>query len=715
MHRLAALIALAFASTPLLAATPAELARWEARAKQVEILRDKWGIAHIFGKSDADAVFGMLYAQAEDDFARIETNYINAMGRLAEVEGEAELWRDLRMKLFIDPKALQAQYAASPAWLKKLMQGWADGLNYYLHTHPEVKPRLLTQFEPWMALSFSEGSIGGDIESVSLRQLEGLYTQRQLAELAQPALPEPAGSNGFAIAPRWNAHGHAMLMINPHTSFYFRPEIHVVSQEGLNAYGAVTWGQFFVYQGFNERLGWMHTSGGADVIDEYLETVVEKDGNTYYQYEGKLRPMKAVQLSLPFKTATGMASRTQTVWYTHHGPVVRAADGKWVSVRLMNNPLPALQQSWLRTKARDYRSFVQAMQLRTNSSNNTVYADRDGNIAYFHGNFVPRRDPRFDWSRPVDGSTRATEWQGLHKLDETIHLFNPASGWLFNTNNWPFTAAGTASPKQSDYPAYMAPSPENARGVHALRLLSQLKAPLSIDGMIALAYDSYLTAFDPLLPLLFAAADAQPGNPVAAQVALLRAWDRRSSLTSSATSLGIYWLQDLVNRHADAARLAGVPVLDYLPRLAPAELLAGLERASARLQTDFGSWQTPWGEINRFQRLSGEVQQRYDDNQPSLPVPMASGNWGALASFGMRAKQTTKRIYGDYGNSFVAVVEFGPRIQAKSLLAGGVSGNPASPHFNDQAQAYTEGRFKDVLFYREDIEKQLERKYRPGQ
>ena len=306
-----------------------EQARWNKTAQRVTIMRDKWGIPHVFGKSDADAVFGLMYAQAEDDFNRIELNYINAMGRLAEVEGEAEIWRDLRMKMYISPEAMKAKYAASPAWLKKLMNAWADGLNFYLHTHADVKPKLITRFEPWMALSFSEGSIGGDIEEIDLKDLEAFYAKKdKVAALGTGFDPEPRGSNGFAIAPKLSKSGRALLLINPHTSFYFRPEVHVVSEEGLNAYGAVTWGQFFVYQGFNDKAGWMHTSGGGDVIDEYLETIVEKNGKVFYKYGAGEREMKAVPIALPYKSASGMASKTVTAYFSHHGPIVRAKDGK---------------------------------------------------------------------------------------------------------------------------------------------------------------------------------------------------------------------------------------------------------------------------------------------------------------------------------------------------------------------------------------------------
>jgi acyl-homoserine-lactone acylase len=706
-------------------ALKAEAARLKALAQRVTIARDKWGIPHVYGQTDADAVFGLLYAQAEDDFHRVELNYINSMGRLAEVQGEAELYRDLRMKLFIAPDSLKAQYAASPAWLKKLMNAYADGLNYYLLTHPDVKPALLTRFEPWMALSFSEGSIGGDIESVDIKELERFYG---MAPQAMPAVAlagsdldhEPSGSNGFAIAPANTKSGHALLMINPHTSFYFRPEVQVSSGEGLNAYGAVTWGQFFVYQGFNERLGWMHTSGGGDVIDEFLESVSGKDGRFVYKYGREERPVRAVPIRLPYKTAAGMAEKTVTAYFTHHGPVVRSVDGRWVSVSLMNEPLKALQQSWLRTKARNYAEFYKVMELRTNSSNNTVYADADGNIAYFHGNFIPQRDPRFNYRKPVDGSDPATDWKGLHAVKDTIQLFNPKNGWIQNTNSTPFTAAGAYSPKAADYPAYMAAQPENARGIHAVRVLEH-KKDFTLESLIAAAYDSQLTAFEPLLPQLFAAWDELPDgdtlkSSLAPQVHVLRRWDMRYSLTSVQTSLAIFWLQDLAKIFGPAAKKMEMPVLDYIAtQLAPQERLYALARASARLNEDFGTWQTPWGEINRFQRLTGDVVQPFDDSKPSIPVPYASGNWGALAAYGQTSAPKTKRIYGERGNSFVAAVEFGKRVRAKSILAGGQSGNPASPHFMDQAEMYARGEFKDVLFYKEDVDKHLERKYHPGE
>jgi acyl-homoserine-lactone acylase len=718
------LAAAATAAGSLSAQAPrADVARWEREAQRVTIIRDDWGIAHIYGKTDADAVFGALYAQAEDDFNRVETNYINAMGRMAEVEGEPMVYRDLRMKLFIDPDSMKATYAASPAWLKRLMDAFADGLNYYLYTHPDVKPRLITRFEPWMALTFSEGSIGGDIETISVPQLEAFYGHRAEAPVSSDAghgPAEPTGSNGIAIAPSNTARHHALLLINPHTSFFFRSELQMVSDEGLDAYGAVTWGQFFVYQGFNTRVGWMHTSSGVDAIDEYLETVTRKGNGFVYRYGKEERPVIASRIVVPYRTATGMARKAFTVYRTHHGPIVRQADGKWVSVRLMQEPMKALIQSYTRTKARSYAEFRKTMELHTNSSNNTIFADADGDIAYFHANFIPRRDARFDWSRPVDGSDPATEWHGVLSVDQSPHLLNPASGWLYNSNNWPWSAAGPSSPRREDYPAYVETGRfESERGRHAIRLLSHTK-DFTLESLIAAAYDSYLPAFERLLPPLLSAYDALPADSplrgkLAEQIAALRGWDRRWSVESVPTALAIFWGEALARRVGDEARAAGLPTEEYMvSRATGDERLQALAAATERLTADFGTWRTPWGAINRFQRLTGDIVQPFDDAKPSIPVGFTSSLWGSLASFGARPYPGTKKWYGTSGNSFVAVVEFGDSVRARAVTAGGESGHPESPHFNDEAERYSTGNLREVYFYRSQLRGHTEREYHPG-
>lgn len=707
---------------PVYGASRAEMAKWEQQAKNVSIVRDDWGIAHVTGKTDADAIFGMIYAQAEDDFNRVETNYINAMGRLAETEGEAAIWRDLRMKLFIEPEDLKKKYAASPLWLRKLMTAWADGLNFYLAKHPEVKPRVIARFEPWMALSFTEGSIGANIETISLARLREFYDSEKQAVVTDEKpdiFAEPSGSNGIAIAPKNTVGGKALLLINPHTSFFFRSELQVTSGEGLNVYGAATWGQIFIYQGFNSRIGWMHTSSTVDAIDEWSEKIIKKGGKYFYKFGSEERPLTETIIKVPFKTASGaVTERTFTVYRTHHGAIVRKDEknGDWISVGLMNNPINALIQSYTRTKARNLKEFEKNFELHSNASNNTLYADADGNIAYFHANFIPRRDPKFDWTKPVDGSNPDTDWKGLLSFAESPNLVNPATGWVYNTNNSPWSAAGVSSLRQTDFPKYVDSGIENARGIHAIRVLENRK-DFTLDKLQAAAYDSYLPWFEKTVPALVAAWDKLPSNnPLKAklqdQINVLREWNLRWSTDSVATSLAIFWGLEIVR---EVGSSPGVPLEEnILAKATQTQILEALNRASNKLAADFGNWRTAWGEINRFQRLTSDLVQPFNDNAPSIPVAFTSGNWGSLASFGASPTRNTKKWYGTSGNSFVAGVEFGKRVRAKAVTAGGVSGNPKSTHFNDQAQRYAEGNLREVYFYPDQLKGHTEKKYVPG-
>lgn len=701
-----------------------ERERWEHTAKNVTITRDHWGIAHVKGKTDADAVFGAMYGQAEDDFNRIEVNYLNSIGRLAEAEGERAIWSDLRQKLFIDEQEIKRLYLESPEWLRKLMNAWADGLNYYLATHPNVKPRVITRFEPWMPLTFSEGSIGGDIESINLGQLRQFYDTGFIAKAEEvDPMKEPLGSNGIAVAPANTKDKKALLLINPHTSFFFRSELQMTSDEGLNAYGASTWGQFFIYQGFNERLGWMHTSSSVDSIDEWSETIIRRGTKQfYYKVGNEERPVISKEIAIPYKLPNGsLNTHSVVVFRTHHGPIVRKEGEKWISVGLMNDPVKALMQSYGRTKAKNYAEFIKVMELRANSSNATLYADADGNIAYIHPNFVPRRDPKFDWTKPVDGSDPATDWKGVHDFADLPNLKNPTNGWVYNSNNWPWSAAGDQSLKQSNYPAYVDSGTENARGIHALRVLKD-KKDFTLESLNATAYSTYMPWFEKTIPAVIKAWDGLTGsNPMKAklseQIKVLRSWDQRWSTSSVPTSLAIFWAEDVLRKIAAPARTARMANDDFLAtRATPETLLNSLVAASDKLQADFGTWKTPWGEINRFQRISPEIVHPFDDAKPSIPVGFVSGNFGSLASYGARPFRGSKKWYGTYGNSFVAVVEFGKKLRANAITAGGESGDPKSRHFNDQAERYSTGSLREVYFYPEQLKVngKTSRVYRPG-
>ena len=708
---------------PLFAQTKEDIARWESTSKRVNIVRDKWGIPHIFGKTDADCVFGLLYAQCEDDFQRVEMNYITMLGRTSEVKGEQYIYEDLLVKMVIDSAASVKDYNESPEWMKKLLNAFADGVNYFLYTHPQVKPALLKQFKPWYPLTYTDGSISAiQTSNLTAKDIQNFYEGKSsdLTHLKQKDHEQLIGSNGFAIAPSKSISGNAMLYINPHVTFYFRPEVHMMSEEGLNTYGAVTWGQFFVYQGFNEHCGWMHTSSEADVADLYEETIVKKGNDYYYKHDNVLKPVNLQPVEIGYKTNTGTDKIKFNIYSTHHGPVMAKEEDKWISMQSNNRSLNGLIQSWSRTKSKTFADFKATMELRENVSNNTVYADDQGNIAYWHGNFMPKRDIRFDWSDKLDGSTSSTDWKGLHTVDETVHLYNPSNGWLQNCNSTPFTAAGAGVISKKKYPNYMAPDRENFRGINAVKLLSN-SGKLDINGLIRVGYDTYLSAFDILLPPLFAATRTQIADNIKPDIMkaiqLLNAWDRKSSANSVATTLAIMWAERVLpylmrDKKGDIDLTLELSRL--LKEMPDNEKINYLYEVLKKLKSDFGTWEISWGDINRFQRIENKLTSYHDDAQPSIPSPFASSMWGSLPSFNSRSLSNTKKRYGYGGNSFVCAVEFGKKIKARSLLAGGESGDPASKHFKDQAEMYCNGQFKDVLFYKEDIMKNMEEQYNPG-
>lgn len=703
-----------------------EINRLQTIAQKVTIIRDYWGIAHIYGKTDADAVFGMLYAQCEDDFKRVEMNYIEKLGRLSEIKGQSLLYNDLETRLLIDVNEAKTDYKNAKPWLKKLLNSYADGINYYLFKHPEVKPLMLTHFEPWFPLLWTDGSIGAiSTADLTNSELKSFYGNEGKFAYVHKVKDMQTGSNGFALAPSKTASGNAILYINPHTTFYFRPEIQITSEEGLNAYGAVTWGQFFIYQGFNENCGWMHTSSNVDVADIYAEKIVTKNKKLFYEYDSKLLPVLEKMITINYLENGKLIPKTFTTYFTNKGPIMAKREGKWISLKSKNRSMESLEQSWIRTKSKSFDDYKKAMDIKANASNNTVYADNKGNIGYWHGNFIPIRDKNYNWSKVLDGTTSKTQWKGLHNPSETVHLFNPTNGWLQNCNSTPFSVAGRNSPKKESFPPYMAPDGENFRGINAVRILSNGK-DYTLDKIITDGYDSKLSIFEVLIPALIASFEKniKPENPLYIElnepISILKNWDFYSNENSVAATLANEWaykLNPILQKvYIDEGEKDQVEnTIQFAKTASVNNLIPQLQAVVNELKTKFGSWKIPWGELNRFQRPSGDIDLEFNDNLESLPIGNGSGLWGSLPAYKSSYQKTTQKRYGYNGNSFVCAVEFGPKIKAKSLLAGGNSGDPKSKHFMDQATMYRKGEFKDVLFYKEDVQKKAERSYHPGE
>ena len=705
-----------------------EVVRFKSEAKRVTIIRDNWGIPHIYGQTDADAVFGLMYAECEENFKGVERNYMYQFGKQSEVDGDSKLYTDIQLQLIADSADAIKEYKASPPWFKKLMNAFADGINYYLYKHPEVKPAVFHHFEPWYALMFTDGSVsatqtgGIHINETSHFYGNGVESLGGVSggHTAENSITDrETGSNGFALAPSRTASGHAMLYINPHVPFYFRDEVHIVSEEGLNVYGAATWGNFFVYQGFNSHCGWMHTTSNADVADLYAEKVTKENDKWYYEYNGVLKPLMTRQLAIKVKNGDKTERRIVTGYYTHHGPVLGSRNDKWLALRSNNRSYNALLESWLITKARGFDEFKKAMQLVSNGSNNTVYADDKGHIAFWNGNFMPKRDPKLDWTLPVDGTISATEWQETHLLNEIVHVYDPVTGWIENCNSTPYTCSGADSPDKNKYPVYMATDGQNYRGINAVRLFSHAKN-VSLDELIAKGYDKYMAMFDDVLPPLFSAYESASDSIrkiFAEPIAIMKKWDRRSAVNSVATTIAVEWGTRLIDELPEAqtgqestyqtARFA-----QMLKKMSPNEQLRIFSESLKSLEKRYGTWKIEWGEINRYQRLADGIT--FDDKQPSLPVALVGSQFGQLPSYQSKSVNTQKR-YGYSGNSFIAAVEFGMHLKAKSIITGGESFDPSSAHFTDQAEGFINGHFKDVWFYKTDVLKHAVKSYHPGE
>jgi acyl-homoserine lactone acylase PvdQ len=443
------------------------------------------------------------------------------------------------------------------------------------------------------------------------------------------------------------------------------------------------------------------------VADAYFETTRSQNGQMQYLLDGKWIPFQTKIITL--------GSRKIKAYFNHRGPVLAARDGKWISVRSYNRARKSLIQSWLRTKTKGLADYKRVMEMRANTSNNTVYADNKGNIAYWHGNYVPRRDLALDWGIPQDGSTSKNDWQGLHSVDQIVHVYNPASGWIQNCNSTPFTVSGTSSPLRSDYPVYMAPDGENFRDRNAVRLFSQT-GKLDLQGLIGLGYDRRLMAFETLLPALVEAAGHE--SDLSEVVQELKKWDYTASASSVAQTIAIRWGLKIMPKIPKPKQFGGETEVvqnmeSYAKTGAKSEMVQALREVLADLNKDFGTWRVVWGELNRFQRISNGDALQMDDSKASIPVPFTSSAWGQLPSYTSRSIQGSKKWYGVNGNSFIAAVEFGPKIKAYSLLAGGQNGSPNSPHFFDQGQMYAEGKFKDIYFYKSDVLKHAVTSYHP--
>lgn len=676
--------------------------------RSVTIYRDTYGVPHIFGATDASAVFGLAWAQAEDNFEQVEDNFIRALGRASEVHGEKALRDDQTARALEIPRLSREEYERAAPRMRALYDAYAAGLNLFLERRPGVKPRLLQRFEPWyplalMRFKYYQGEFIG---------YAGLNPQDLRVAVAQEKPAErPQGSNAWALAPGRSASGRSLLLINPHVAFFGTAqyyEAHLHSDEGWNFSGVGRYGLPFPYMGHNEALGWAHTDDYPDIGDLYLETFDDPARPLSYRYGGGHRTAVQWTEEIRVRTANGVEARRFSFRRTHHGPILSEMEGKPVAVRLAKMEEGGwLDQAYEMTRARSLAEFREALRRGAIPYMNVTYADRDGNIFYAYNGAVPRRSTKFDWRRPVDGSDPETEWQGYHSFDELPQLTNPASGFVQNCNSTPFRTTSEGNPDPARFPRYMiGPEPDTPRAQVSRRILTS-QEKFTFEEWARAAVDTRVFVAEASLPELFAEwerlrqADPARAEALAPLVAELRAWDRVGRLDSVAMTLFAEWFGRMRDLPASQAAEAWSRV-------------HSLEEVRRELERSWGTWRVTWGEINRLQRTHWSGDEPFSDERPSLPVPGGPGWLGIVFNFYTARNDALKRHYGRYGNSYLSVVEFGPAVRARSIVYFGQSGDPASPHFLDQAPLYARGELKPAWFTLEEIQANLERAYHPG-
>ena len=677
----------------------------EQLRRMVTIYRDTYGVPHVFGSTDASTVFGFAYAQAEDNFWRVEENFILALGRASELYGERSLNDDRLNHALEIPRLAREEYARLDPKMRALCDAFAAGFNYYLARHTEVRPRLLTKVEPWYTLAF----IRFNYFQNGFARDRNLPREVQTAEIDR-ALADNVGSNGWVIAPAKSKTGHAMLLINPHLPFFGPGQVyegHVHSDEGWNFTGYTRFGFPFPYVGHNADLGWVSTDNAADLEDVYAETFDDPARPLAYRYGAGHRLATERVEEIRVKTATGFEVKSFKMIKTHHGPVVAKVDGKLMAIRMARFE----EDGWLRewydmTRARTLSQFKAALQPQKMLFGNVMYADTQGNIYYLYNGAVPRRDPKFDWTKALDGSDPATEWQGFHTIDELPQLTNPRTGWMQNCNTTPFLLTSEGNPDPARFPKYMVQEGDNPRGRIARRILSTA-APWTFESWTRTAFDTRVLMADELLPIWLPDLKEHVKGPdenlrnLRTAYNLLSAWDHRATNDSVAMTIFNRWRERI-------GRITQTPVTAEARAAALTEALNGLVER-------FGKWQVTWGELNRLQRRDESQGEQFDDARPSLPIPGVGGNDGAVFTFAAGPAPGQKRFYGVAGATYVSVVEFGPTVRALSIHTFGSSGDAKSRHYTDQAELYARGEFKPAWFTLKEIRANLEASYHPGE
>ncbi len=688
----------------------------------VTIYRDRYGVPHVHGVDDPSAVFGFAYAQAEDNFDLIENNFIRAIGRSAEVLGKKGVLDDWLNRSLEIVELSKKELTQLSKEVQEICSAYAAGLNFYLETHPEIQPQLLSKFEPWHPLAFirylyyqrvllqyyanipvqSFKNAFREINDITDKELMGLnFINKKISN---------EGSNSWAVNSKKSTSGNALLLINPHLSFFGPAQVyeaHIMSESGWNFSGYTRFGFPLPYVGFGEKLGWASTDNAADLVDTYREKIRNRKDQLAYEYDGNWRKVEEWKETIRIKEKDQLTSQELRFIRTHHGPVIGFQNNSYLSIKMAKYEDPGWLEQWfLMTKAKNLIEFKAATSRLDVQFGNYLYADVEGNILYVYNGAIPKRSEKFDWTNPVDGSNPETEWQGYHSVDELPTVLNPSSGWIQNCNGSPLLSTQKDNPKSTDFPNYMIRDLDNYRSAHSRRILASENS-FTYESFCKKSYSTYLFAAEKELPELLEALNGMESKHRSAEmdeaIMLLNSWNYISTNSSITTTLYIHWRESLRRTRSSISKFENLNI-------------AALEAAIDSLKKTWGTWKIPWGEINRIQRVEPDNNQEYhfDDSQPSIPIAGAPSWAGPIFTFWSKYGKTTKRRYGTGGNSYVSVIEFGPKVIGRSLHHFGTNGSPSSPHYFDQAEIYSHGKYKPAYLTLDEVRAHAVRSYEPS-
>lgn len=658
-------------------------------ADSTEILWDTYGVPHIYAQNAQELFRAFGWSQMHSHGNLLLRLYGQARGRAAEYWGESYRDSDRWVRTMGIPERAERWYAAQSPNFRRYLDAFATGVNAYAQAHPEELDDDLEAILPITAI---------DLLAHTHRVLHFTFVVNPEAIQDQTPLEPQAGSNGWAIAPARSVRGHALLLANPHlpwTDLFHWYEAQL-SAPGINAYGAALVGIPVLSIAFNDDLGWTHTVNTHDGWDAYALKLV---GNGY-EFDQQVRSFETATQTLKIKQSNGsLRAEPFVIRRSIHGPVWQDAAGKPIAVRVAGLDRPgALEEWWQMAQARNLQQFETALQRLQIPMFNVLYADRSGHILQvFNGQVPVRAGGDFaDWSKSQPGNTSTKLWQKLHAYEELPRVLDPASGWLQNANDPPWTMTFPSPIKASDYPAYMAPpGPMYFRAQRSMQLLTE-SGRLSLETMIGLKHSTRMALADRVVAQLITAT-RQQGNAIAQRAAdILDRWDHTANADSRGAALFSAWADamDFDQLFSDRWQLER-PFTTPTTLADPAKAVAVLEQVAEKMQQQYGSLDIPWGKVFRLQ-----------SKETDLP---ASGGPGFLGIFRVLDFAPTKAgsFQATGGDSFVAAIEFSRPVQAQVLTSYGNATQPNAVSASNQLSLVAQQQLHPAWRSRSEIEAHL--------